>query len=203
MTVIDTTTNSVIATVPAGAGATSVLTTFNGNGTFAFVTLKNENAVSMINTYTNTGYKWIPVGAQPWGIAQARASAEWQPRSWSQAVYVTNSGSNSVSVIETLNYTVVASIPVGSNPMGIGVGPDGTRAYVANHSSNTVSVIDGRNVVATVPVSVNPVGVVVNSAGTRVYVSHLNGTVSVLDTSPPSRRLLPLCRLEHSPTAWR
>ena len=86
-------------------------------------------------------------------------------------------------MIETLNYTVVASIPVGSTPMGIGVGPDGTRAYVANHSSNTVSVIDGRNVVATVPVGPNPVNVAVNSAGTRVYISHLNGTVSVLDTS--------------------
>ena len=42
VTVIDTTTNSVIATVPAGAGATSVATTFNGNGTFAVITLKDE-----------------------------------------------------------------------------------------------------------------------------------------------------------------
>ncbi|GDY65937.1 hypothetical protein SAV14893_053300 [Streptomyces avermitilis] len=35
-----------------------------------------------------------------------------------------------------------AVIPVGDTPGGIALTPTGTRAYVANHGSNTVSVLD-------------------------------------------------------------
>ena len=177
VTVIDTTTNSVVGTVPAGAGATSVATTYNG--TFGYIALKDENAVSVINTYSITGEKWIPVGAQPWGIVAAPNY---------QSVYVTNSGANTVTIIDTLNKNVVGAVVVGNNPMGVAISADSARLYVANKGSNTVSIVDtaSRSVVATVPVGTNPVGVAVNSAGTRAYVSHLNGTVSVLDTSTAS-----------------
>ncbi|WP_150655397.1 hypothetical protein [Pseudomonas fluorescens] len=36
----------------------------------------------------------------------------------------------------------MTNIPVGNGPAGIAVSPDGTRAYVSNQGSNTVSVID-------------------------------------------------------------
>src|ERR1044072_2664410 len=67
--------------------------------------------------------------------------------------YVTNSGNNTVSVIDTATNTVVATIPVGS-PQGIAVTPNGAFAYVANADSNTVSVISAASntVVATVAV---------------------------------------------------
>ena len=177
VSVIDTTTGAVIATLPVGDAPTSVATIYNG--TFAYVTNQGSNTVSVINTYDNTVYDTIPVGAQPWGIVQTPNLSE---------VYVTNSGSNTVSVIETLNKTVVATIPVGSAPTGVAVSPDGTRVYVTNKASNTVSVIDtaSKAVVATVPVGTNPVGVTVNATGTRSYVTNLNGTVSVINTATPT-----------------
>jgi YVTN family beta-propeller protein/VCBS repeat-containing protein len=186
VSVIDTTTGAVIATLPVGDAPTSVATIYNG--TFAFVTNQGSNTVSVINTYDNTVYKTIGVGAQPWGVVQSTSLTEVVPGTWSRAVYVTNSGSNTVSVIETLNYTVAATIPVGSNPTGVAVSADGTRVYVANKASNTVSVIDAasKTVIATVPVGTNPVGVAVNAAGTRVYVTNLNGTVSVINTAMPT-----------------
>ena len=62
--------------------------------------------------------------------------------------------SNTVSVIDTASNTVVATIPVGVNPVGVAITPDGTRAYVTNEGSNTVSVIDiaTNTVVATISV---------------------------------------------------
>ena len=177
VTVIDTTTNSVVGTVPAGAGATSVATIYNG--TFAYIALKDENAVSVINTYSITGERWIPVGAQPWGIVAAPNY---------QTVYVTNSGGNTVTIIDTLNKNVVGAIAVGNNPMGVAISADSARLYVANKGSNTVSIVDtsSRSVVATVPVGTNPVAVALNSAGTRLYVSNLNGTVSVVNIAAPT-----------------
>jgi YVTN family beta-propeller protein len=94
----------------------------------------------------------IPVGNTPWGVAATPDSHH---------VYVTNTGSNNVSVIDTAANTVVATVPVGSLPSGVAVTPDGKHAYVTNQSSNTVSVIDTatNTVVATVTVGNNPVGV--------------------------------------------
>jgi YVTN family beta-propeller protein len=68
--------------------------------------------------------------------------------------YISNSGSNTVSVINTATNTVVATVSVGTNPFGVAMTPDGSRVYVTNEGSNTVSVIDTatNTVTATVPV---------------------------------------------------
>jgi len=100
--------------------------------------------------------------------------------------YITNSGSNNVSVIDIATDTVVATVPVGTAPDGVSVNPGGTMAYITNAVSNNVSVIDTatNTVVATVVVGTAPIGVSVNPAGTRVYVANLNSnTVSVIDTA--------------------
>jgi DNA-binding beta-propeller fold protein YncE len=48
-----------------------------------------------------------------------------------------------VSVIDTASNTVTATIPVGKQPGGIAVTPDGRHTYTSNNSeSGSVSVID-------------------------------------------------------------
>jgi YVTN family beta-propeller protein len=47
--------------------------------------------------------------------------------------YVTNAGSDSVSVVDTAANSIAAKIPVGHNPFAIAMTPDGARAYVANY----------------------------------------------------------------------
>jgi len=59
------------------------------------------------------------------------------------SAYISNAGSNSVSVIDTETNTVVGSpLTVGSQPAGVAVTPDGKYAYVTNNGSNTLSIID-------------------------------------------------------------
>jgi YVTN family beta-propeller protein len=73
-------------------------------------------------------------------------------------LYVTNTGSNNVSVIDTASNMVIATVAVGSSPVGVSFTPDGARAYVANFNSGNVSVIDTatNTVVATIPAGVSP-----------------------------------------------
>src|SRR5437762_207623 len=100
--------------------------------------------------------------------------------------YITNNGSNNVSVLDTASNTVTATVAVGSFPTGVAVNPAGTRVYVANYVSNTVSVLDtvSNTVIGTVAVGTNPAGVAINPAGTRVYVTNLSSSnVSVVDTA--------------------
>ncbi len=99
VSVIDTATNTVVATIPVGQGPWEVAIT--PDGTRAYVTNAFSNTVSVIDTATNTVVATIPVGALGVAITPDGTRA-----------YVTN-GSSAVSVIDTATNTVVATIPVG------------------------------------------------------------------------------------------
>jgi YVTN family beta-propeller protein len=175
VSVIDTTTNTVIATVPVGNSPFEVAIT--PNGTRAYVTNQGSNNVSVIDTATNTVIATVNVGDGPFGVAITPNGTR---------VYVTNQNSNNVSVIDTATNTVIATVTVGSFPQGIAITPDGTRAYVVNFSSNNVSVIDTttNTVIATVNVGAIPFDVAITPDGTRAYVTIVtNDTVAVIDTT--------------------
>jgi YVTN family beta-propeller protein len=103
--------------------------------------------------------------------------------------YVANFDDGSVSVIDTARNGVVATIPLGGNPGGVGTTPDGTCAYVRSFG-NTLSVIDtGTNTeVATIPVGngglIIGAGVAITPDGKHGYVANqFDNTVSVIDTA--------------------
>jgi YVTN family beta-propeller protein len=58
---------------------------------------------------------------------------------------------------------VIATIPVGHRPWGIGLTHDGRTLFTADGPSNQISVIDtrSRRVVATIPVGKRPWGIAV------------------------------------------
>ncbi|WP_339279346.1 cytochrome D1 domain-containing protein [Paenibacillus sp. FSL W8-1187] len=100
------------------------------------------------------------------------------------SVYVANSGSNTVSVIDQTTNSVVATIPGFFTPQQLDATPDGTRVYVANLANGTVSVIDtaANAIVGTIAVGGGPNSIVIDRTGTRGYVTNsTDGTVSVLD----------------------
>jgi len=102
------------------------------------------------------------------------------------SVYVVNVAGDDVSVIDRSSAGVVTTIPVGPQPNGIAVTPDGGRAYVSNFRADTVSVIDTRanRVVADIPVGHQPVGIAVSPDGALAYVANRGGgSVSVIDTA--------------------
>lgn len=103
--------------------------------------------------------------------------------------YVTNSGDNTVSVVNLLVNTAVTTIPVGNTPVGLDITPDGRFVYVANSADNTVSVIRTltNSVIQTINLAtagvVVPYGVRVRPDGRFVYVSGTgSGNVAVIDT---------------------
>jgi YVTN family beta-propeller protein len=71
------------------------------------------------------------------GPALMASSAEAAP-----FAYVANTGSNTVSVVDTATHppSVVATVPVGVGPNAVAVTPDGKHVYVTN-ADGTVSVI--------------------------------------------------------------
>ena len=102
-------------------------------------------------------------------------------------IYVTNSGSNTISVIDGKTNKVVATIPVGASPHDI-IGSMLGKLYVTNSGSNTISVIDGKTnkVVATIPVGSHPNSLYKTSdnrtiGGTIYTINTISNTISVID----------------------
>jgi YVTN family beta-propeller protein len=99
-------------------------------------------------------------------------------------VYVTNTGSKQVSLIDTATNKMVSAIDVGNGPVGVAVTPDGKHAYIANAGSGTVSVIETatNKVVKTVPVGNDAEGLAITPDGAHVYVA-VFGNLSEIDTA--------------------
>jgi YVTN family beta-propeller protein len=150
VSVIDTTSNAVVATVTVGANPPEIAITPNGK--FAYVTNGNDNNVSVIDTSSNTVVATVTVGLIPFGVA-ITPNGEF--------AYVTNANNSNISVIDTNSNTVVVTVTVGSAPAGVAITLNGEFAYVANAGSNNVFVIDtsSNTVVAIVTVGAGPIGI--------------------------------------------
>jgi YVTN family beta-propeller protein len=174
VSVVDTASNTVVATVPVGLGPVGVVV--NGATSRAYVANTSGGSVTVVNTATNTPITTVPVASLPVGIAVDPVGT---------TVYVTNFSSSLVSVIDAATNAVVDSIPVGNNPSGIAVHPSGGVVYVANSLSGTVSIVDPAlgAVVDTIPVGTQPEGLALDPSGGWLYVANGGSdTVSVIDT---------------------
>lgn len=81
---------------------------------------------------------------------------------------------------------VIATIPVGSQPWGVAVSPDGSTAYVSNYAGNTISVItlSSMTVTSTIASISGPLGVAFTPDGTQAYASASGaGAFARIDTA--------------------
>ncbi len=80
-----------------------------------------------------------PVGEQTFTSPQSEPIALSPDSAW---LYVANTTSGTVDVIDTASKSVVATVPVGLEPVSVAVRPDGLEVWVSNHVSDSVSIID-------------------------------------------------------------
>src|SRR5262245_51002369 len=106
---------------------------------------------------------------------------------------VANPDNNSISIFDTRNNanTRLAQVNVGTEPNGVAVSPDGTRIYVANTVSGTVSVLSVDRTasayglsVLTIPVGTEPYALALTPSGKKLYVANArSNSISVIDTA--------------------
>src|SRR5215469_10052951 len=184
VSVIDTVTNAVTATIRAGQfnlpGGEMAIDPATHT---AYVTNFSDCSVSVIDTAANTVTATIPVPKQSDGVTAGPNNVMVDPAT--RTVYVANEVSDSVSVIDTATNTVTATIPVGRGPGGMAVDPATHTAYVANTLGDSVSVIDTatNTVFATIRGGKDPSAVAVDSATHTAYIANaVTNNVSVVDT---------------------
>ena len=151
--------------------------------TATIIALVTQPIVVKAGTPANKVVATIPVAQNPVYLAVTPAS---------DAVYVTSTRSNTVTVIDTSLNTVVATIAVGQTPFSVSFTPDGQTAFVTNATDSTVSVISTatKSVTTTFAVGHAPWAGIVTPDGKQLYVtvhgpfpaSKKDGEVWIIDT---------------------
>lgn len=183
---------TLVATLTSSKGVplsdTSV--TFNVQGVnVQTLTLTTDQAGMASFTYTSTqlGQDRIVASAL---IGQNTSSSNIAIVEWLAGpvgtLYITNSSSNEITVLNTADNTIAKTITIGEGAQGIAVNKAGTIAYSADSVSNQVSVIDilTGDRAATIPVGSGPVISALNHDERRLYVTNfLSDSVSIIDTT--------------------
>ncbi len=168
VSVVDTESRTVLATVPVGLGPNGVAVD-QKRGT-VFVASGLGNSVTVIDAQHQV-VATVPVGLEPDGVAVDSDSGN---------AYVANASGNSVSVISAADHKVTATIPIAGEPRSLAIA-DG-EVHVAGRISGAVSTVDIKSGgVVGQPVGVGVAPTRITAHGGLLYVSQAEiGQVSVL-----------------------
>src|ERR1700722_12986502 len=118
------------------------------------------------------------------GAAGCRDRDPEYPANYREYAYISNGGSNTVTVLDLVNMRQDRVIAVGAGPSGLAVNPRRNEVYAVNTNSGTITVINAESntVAATIPVRRRPYFIDVDAQGNRAYVANSgSNNVSVLD----------------------
>jgi YVTN family beta-propeller protein len=166
----------VTIAMPPGCAPRFVMSRDTGT---AWVACSGSNQVAVMNVGLDSITTTVAVGANPVALNATIPGNK---------VYVMNRGAGTVTVFQTVDNVVSATIPVGGAPVWSAMNQDGSLLFVAN-DSGYISVINvtSDTVTTTIPVGANPDFVTFNANKGRLYVANAGGnSVSVIDAVPTS-----------------
>jgi YVTN family beta-propeller protein len=171
VSVIDGTTDTVVATVDAPDGLNPQFIAVNSATNKIYVTYggnangEQVNGLMKIDGASNATVATypLPLGANAFAINPA-----------TNLIYVADSRGNALLVfdgnLEGPNIPPVLSVPVGTSPQHVAVNSLTNKIYVGNIVSRDVTVVDGKtDATATIPLDRSPAGIAVNPANNKVY----------------------------------
>jgi len=185
----------VTEVIPSGYSAT----TPSRVGTFVFAGFAtNVEFGNRLNTPTNTPTRTptktplpaptaTPTGMIPDPVAHPKGMVSDTSRNH---LFTSSKGTNAVVVWDEVAQQILKTIPVGSQPWGLGL--VNNRVYVANYNSASVSVIDAATLNKMPDISLNtrnyqcsggPANIAVNPNTNRVYVALYGNRVAVIDAT--------------------
>jgi len=174
VTVIDTTSQQVVAAIPVEKVPQAVVIASDGHAYVA--TTDAPYSLTVIDTESRAVVATIPLDLPAWTLAVAPDARE---------VYAAtvDARSSYIEVVETGTQTVTARIPVPRTATGLAVTPDGHTIYVATYGAIVVVDVATRQVAATIPAA-RPEQVAVSRDGGFAYVTDYDaGALRVVDTS--------------------
>jgi YVTN family beta-propeller protein len=145
-----------------------------------YITLAADPALQrvLVSEYDADSGKQYLVAYEPYGQEElGRAEVGGDPRgvaidSEAERIYVVNSWSNNVSVLDGRSLRVITTISTGLRSLAVAVSEE-HQVYVVNSDSDNITVIDGQTlrVLGVVPLSLLPSAMAVHPDTGRLYVA--------------------------------
>jgi YVTN family beta-propeller protein len=155
-----------------------------------FLTAWSEGSSPMINAHANQvdGHRSPAAKANQENSrppAPTLASTCISVSSDGSQLLATNPDSDSVAVVDTASYDLIAEIPVGTSPDHLALSPDGKRAFISNRGSDDISIVDldALAVTDTITAGDRPAGLAISADGKRLAVA-LSGEDRVVILNP-------------------
>jgi YVTN family beta-propeller protein len=174
VSVIDTSTGSVVTTIPVATGPHGMAISQDG-GT-VYVAGDGSSSLDIIDTASDRVTKTVEVGNKPNGITLTPDG---------KLLLVTVYGEDRIAIVDTATKDVIGTIQV-AKPHTVSVQPDGKLAYVTSQEPGHfgLAVIDlaSRSVIRTVPLEKTPRDGEFGAEGKRFYFTEAGvAAVQVLD----------------------
>ena len=192
MTVIDSATYNVIATVPLGKRPRGIHASPDRKTIYVALsgspiagpdvdesTLpppdKSADGIGVFDTTQNKVVRVIKGGSDPENFDLSKDGTQ---------LFISNEDEAAVSVVDVASGAVVKSAKVGEQPEGVKVTPDGKYVYVTSEETGTIAVLDpvAGKILKTFKVGHRPRSVAFLADGSKAYINAENdGTVVLVD----------------------
>ena len=132
----------LVTTINLGSGTEPYFDAYDSANGLVYVSEQADDALAVIDPASNTVLATIPLYSSPASYDGTPTIAGLAVDPALNAVYVSESLSDDVAVVDTTTDTVTTRIAVGSNPGQIALDAATNTAYVANVNGGSVSEID-------------------------------------------------------------
>jgi YVTN family beta-propeller protein len=182
VTVIDTATNAVINTIAVGKRPRGIQLSHDEKTLFVALSglpkcppsVPDEECEKLERDLTADGVAAVDTKTlQVTKVFQAGSDPEQFDLTAAGLLFVANEDSATTTVLDTRTGAIVAHVPVGKEPEGVRVSPDGAWVLVTNESDNSISIVDTKRlkVVRSVQVGKRPRDIAFTPDGKTAYVS--------------------------------
>ncbi|HSJ75241.1 MAG TPA: beta-propeller fold lactonase family protein, partial [Gemmatimonadales bacterium] len=206
LTVIDTRTDSVVATISVGTRPRGVKVSPDGKTVYVALSGspkcppsmpdeeceklkadKTKDGIAVVDAAARRVTRVLPGGSDP---EQFDISGD------GKRLYISNEDAGTASIVNVEKGTMETTVKVGAEPEGVRISPDGRLVYVTAESDTSIRVLDAQTGAAKARIKVDrrPRDVAFSPDGKQAYATaEVGGTVSVIDV--PNSRVLATIKL--------
>ncbi|HEY3117387.1 MAG TPA: glutaminyl-peptide cyclotransferase [Chloroflexota bacterium] len=196
LSVIDTRTDSLIATIPVGTRPRGVKVSPDGRTVYVALSGspkcppsmpdaeceklkadKTKDGIAEVDVIGRRVRRILPGGSDPEQFDISHDGSR---------LYISNEDAGTASLVDLKSGTIDTTVPVGAEPEGVRISPDGKLVYVTAESDTSIRVLDAAtgSVKARIKVDRRPRDVAFTPDGKRAYATaEVGGTVSVIDVA--------------------
>lgn len=196
LSVIDTRTDSLIATIPVGTRPRGVKVSPDGRTVYVALSGspkcppsmpdaeceklkadKTKDGIAEVDVIGRRVRRVLPGGSDPEQFDISHDGSR---------LYISNEDAGTASLVDLKSGTIDTTVSVGAEPEGVRISPNGKLVYVTAESDTSIRVLDAATgaVKARIKVDRRPRDVAFTPDGKRAYATaEVGGTVSVIDVA--------------------